>query len=352
MGSYCNNFNDFNRHFIYLLSYKMIPFVDFVVGSNRLSEIENFNGYNFSITNKIQSVEIEFYTSISPALYSYFDGTDRFYCFNEELLAEHYRTHMNKDISPCWKWNFWETHKWDKVNNKEHRESLAWHKYEEFEFFTLFKSIELTPITYSLKEFRDLFSVPIDEAKDIVINWISRYKSIINNIFLDGYTLCPDLSAGIDTRTITYFWRYYANKIKVHTKFDKIEYPIVTQLADRLGINELVENLPDKSIGISGKGAVSGMPQYRFILDGYYKHYLPIAKWDQLLFKLCPFLDMELLKIKLDSPYQLKNSLNILLANDLIDIPIISHDLLPYYFDDNDFKEAERLGNLWGLRCN
>ena len=301
------------------------PFWNSFFSNTDFNNIPSFENINLCINHNNNVVEISFKHTISTNVFIYENNCNYWLSLNPETLQQ-----------------------FGKNNIKRH--------YEFFKKLILFKDHY---------EFID-DDIEIDsviahdiEGINILHNWIRKYKDILNSI--DSTKLICELSAGFDTRILTFFWRYIDKTINVYTK-NKIEETdtakyIAKYINDNFPVNiNLVTNKSELTgndyITLSGASIVHGL-WVNTTLDDYYDEIcnpMKSKKAKHIINDICPFYDKEFIKLKGRFPGDMKLILFNNLCNDqqLNKLTILSNHIKIEWNDDlRKFLAIDQTSNIY-----
>lgn len=299
------------------------PLWDKYLSNENFKKIKDFENMNLSIKRVDNHIEVKFKLTYSPNMYIYEQDGLYYMCVNHQTLIDA---------------GFPE----DKL--KREREFFkTLYLYEDHYEFDWVKKDRLYHYKKGEGNFLRLIRV-----------WAKRYTEIIRNI--DPQDIRIEMSAGLDTRILSYFWRYNPYNYTVYTKPGKDE----TELAKKT-IQFVNDNFPCNLNVITDK---KGVPcKYELnggsIIHGYF---IPTTRNDfkdiignskacnkakHIVKDICPFYDKDILKLRGDYPGQVKLLLYYLLCKDkdLYRQPVMSFTRSPYIFDDNltEFIRVNRI---------
>lgn len=211
-----------------------------------------------------------------------------------------------------------------------------------------------------------LYSVSIfsDEGIKILKDWINKYTKIIQNINPDN--LCIELSGGIDTRILSYFWRNTNNTYTVYTKNDPNEVNEAINVINYINenfpvtINTVVGNKSEKYtsnsnyVNLNGGNILHGLcfsndVKYKMNINDFYNNINNSChsnKSKHIILDICPFYDKEYLKLKGEYDGQIKVLLLFYLCKEknLYKLPIKSFKR--ELFDITEFENDLTILNL------
>ena len=324
---------------------KKIPFYNYVVTKDNFNDVEDFENISITIKRVDNGIKIEFKNSIPANMHYYEKDGYNVYCFDEEILADYLREH-SIELTENENWKYYMSQEGHKKDGELHH-----NHYNEIKRIALYEYLIVTPEKIETKEITGFFSVDILDAGPIIKRWIERYTKIIDQNYNN---IVADLSAGLDTRSLTYFWRG-KNIFKIYTKNDPDEIPIVQELHEkyfkdiRLTIGEESEDSNLNLITLSGKGADLFAVRSRFLDPKFYEECICFINFELLCLGICPYLDKEFVKIKPEYSNQLKIVMQYLLAGDIMDVPYKSFRRDDFSFTDDMEIEAKRIISYWGL---
>lgn len=346
--------------FNYKQGIDFIPFRDCVVSKENFDEIKDFENFNLSIKHIDDYISIEFKNTIPPPIYYFVSPKtgDKFYCFVEKTLNDYLidkfkvNTRSFYVINPLYELE--EKLPVDMVYQS--------HKYLYLFCVKMYKNLRIykDKITYDIID--DLFKIPIENAGEIIKNWVNKYTNLFNNInsVIGDNKLYIELSSGLDTRCLIYFWKNCPKKdITIYTKLTEdganIEAPVVKQIAEYIS-NKYNKNITvvhkknNPNITLNGRGGDMYGIHQRLNNIEYLRCYPSLKAAHHYFENILPIMDTELLKIKADYPGQLKKYLQVLLAEEFIGkFPYYSFARRQFVFTEDDIKEAKEMIKKWGI---
>ena len=292
------------------------PLWDFYLSNENFDKIKDFENFNLSVKRIEDHIEVEFKHTYSPNIWIYKDFSDGY----KYYLCVNHQTLIDAGFD----------------ENKLERERNFFSKLYLYKDWFKFEYIK-----------RDkLFIWQKGEGHylKVIKKWTQKYTDFIKS--LDPKDIRLELSAGLDTRILSYFWRYNPVTYTVYTKPNKDE----TELAKKT-IQFINDNFPcnlqitENKKGIPCKYELNGAS----IIHGYFvkttrKDFKDVIgnskasnKAKHIVKDICPFYDKEILRLKGDYPGQVKLVLYYLLCKDkdLYRQPVMSFTRSPYIFDDN-----------------
>lgn len=266
---------------------------DNYISNKNLDEFEDWESVNLYIKKNNDSVEVSFKNTYSVNIFSYEEGSDFYLSFNPNTLIDKFGKYT--------------------IRHKD-----------------LFSKLIITKDKYSFEFSEHTVGTVRDrseEAGQIIQNWVDKYRKIIFDI--DPSEMIMEVSAGFDTRNLTYLWRYNGNKYDIYTKNDPDEVNEALQVIALLPRNHVyVGNKPLNRITLSGANIISRSVLFNIntmwcdkIANPEYCH-----KSYHILYGITPYYDKEYLKIYCRIPTQLKFVLAYLFTKDhpLFKIPYMS----------------------------
>ena len=313
-----------------------------IFSSDNFDKIENIDGFNFSVQKEVDNVVIKFKQTYSTNVFYFIYGNRYWLSFNEQSLADYLIEHnlikgiINDKYNPS-----------NKITTNK--------KYDKYSEVicedNFFDSLELYKDHFNFNYCCDqILSVPIRDCGYIIQPWLEKYKQYISS--LDSEDLIIELSAGFDTRTLTYFWRNTGKQYYIYTKNDSNEIDYAINVINKLPCKEYTSDKEspikhNKTI-LSGASNIS-IDHYTNTYD--FKNFIGKRRIPRIIDDIVPFYDKEYLKIKGDYVTQLKMVMNYMLCK-----PYNLH-LLPYktfmkklfIFDENKIKECEEIIKYWNV---
>lgn len=321
---------------------------NFIITPNNFNDEYCFDNYNINIIKKDDHFIIHIKNIISPALFYYQSNDGLYVSLNEDLL---YNTLIHDNIIKDNKNNICSIYLKNKINNKSETTYNS-NKYyyiqyiSNYEYAFIYKDKILTELSKINYYSVDMFS---DQCIEIIKNWINKYRNIFNDIYEKNGFIYSELSAGFDTKTLFGLYShldniyvYSSNSIKSNiNEFDVVKEFIKNKKNIKYVFNsngEIKTNILSRE-KISGKGGDLYTIGNRLMSKGYLYNYMSIYWVAKNMHKVCPFLDKELLQIKIDnthSRYLLKTILHYSLCNEsILNYPYVSGG--KYYNNFNDF---------------
>lgn len=327
-----------------------IPFYDYVVTKDIFNEIESFENISIQITKTENNIIIQFKNTFPSNLFYYIDEDGKYYLsLLEDNLATYLKENNICEVKDNPEYQAWiDLKKADKMNWSTGL--LKTNKYIPIKrIYKLWNKIIVNPdctfdVDYIIDD--EIATVPIRNAGEIIKNWIIKYRDIFRSHNPQDFIF--ELSAGLDSRALTWFWRYNSEQYRVYSKVHKDELPIAKEVAKRLPIGEFMTSKKGiNGITVSGIGNSSKSFNDRDIFE----HYAGIHHSKHLIKDVCPYLDRDFLKVYGDYPQQVKLVIQILLAEDLIDIPYMTWMDKHFWFTENSIRECKTIINKW-LKIN
>ena len=306
----------------------MIPLIDFILSNEFFEEIPEVELFNFKIEKINDTIEMSFKHTYSLNVYIYENNSFYYLSFYKEMLLKQFGNEIE-----------------DKIIRR--------HKF--------FKKMILTKTNYSfIDDINTIHTISIysDEGIQILKQWINKYENIIKNI--NPRLLTIELSAGIDTRVLSYFWRNLPYTYDVYTKNDPGEINEAINVIDYINenfpakIRKWVGKKPPQTyynrITLNGSNIISGLWYVTARKHYYSKIFNCSYHWNKGLHvakSIVPYYDKEYLKLTGDYPGQIKIVLMKYLCNekDLNKLPIRSFERKP--IDIDTFDESEILEKLY-----
>lgn len=328
---------------------------NFIITPNNFNDKYYFDNYNINIIKKDDHFIIHIKNIISPALFYYQSNDGLYVSLNEDLL---YNTLISDNIIKDNKDNICSIY----LHNKNKNTSEIHYNFNKYyhiqyisnyEYAFIYKDKILTELPKINYYSVDIFS---DQCIEIIKNWINKYRNIFNDIYEKNGFIYSELSAGFDTKTLFGLYNhldniyvYSSNAIKSNiNEFNIVKEFIKSQKNIKCVFNTTnEEKLKEVEIKnniilyekISGKGGDLYTIENRKMNKGYLYNFMSIYWVAKNMHKVCPFLDKELLQIKIDnnhSKFLLKAILHYVLGNESIfNYPYVSGGT--YYNNFNDF---------------
>lgn len=307
-----------------------------------LLESKLFNGLEFEETKNNYIISNEHY--FSPQLY--YKKTNRGFIFTNRCDL------MDLKIGH----NFWVINgeQYDTLNLNEEDLQLPFQTINNYSKIVLSKGgkLDICPTN-----FEGLFSIPIIDAKNLIIEWRDKYLNLVDSLCKKGKFI-PTLTGGVDTRVLTYFWRnqknfdsYYLKAIKNDGKNDvekgQQEIEISKKILDRFGFDlKRTENKFGKDT-LTGKW--TDVYRFKFCNDKLFLKNV-VNKCEHSYGEFYPFIDDIYLKIKTN--VNMRCLLLMLFCEDLLDIEILSkkkEGMVKFHDKYKDLIEScNRIISSWG----
>lgn len=313
-----------------------------IFSSDNFEQIEDINGFNFSVQRKDNKIIIKFNHTYSTNVFYFIYGNRYWLSFNEQTLADYLIEHnLIQGIIN------------DKYTDSNSITTIKmYNKYSEITCEDhFFESLELYKDHFDFNFCWDqILSIPIRDCGDIIKTWLDKYKKHISTI--NPEDLVIEISGGFDTRTLTYFWRNTGNKYYIYTKNDPRELNYALDVINKLPCKECTS---DKSSPINqNKIRLSGMANiskdfYTNIYD--FKNYIGKRRITRIINDLVPYYDKEYLKIKGDYVTQLKTTMSYMLCkpDNLHLLPYKTFMKETFTFDETKMKECDELIKCWNI---
>lgn len=327
----------------------------FIITPNNFNNEYYFDNYNINISKQDNYFIIQIKNIISPALFYYQSNNGLYVSLNEDLL---YNALKHDNIIKNNRFNICSIYLKNKINNKSETlyNSNKYYNIQyisNYEYAFIYKDKILTELPKTNYYSVDIFS---DQCIEIIKNWINKYRNIFNDIYEKNGFVYSELSAGFDTKTLFGLYSnldniyvYSSNSIKSDiNEFDVVKEFIKSQKNIKYVFNsneeEEIKGVEIKNNillceKISGKGGDLYTIKNRSMSKGYLYNFMSIYWVGKNIHKVCPFLDKELLQIKIGnnhSKYLLKAILHYTLGNEsILNYPYVSGG--NYYDNFNDF---------------
>lgn len=306
------------------------PFWDTVLSNTNFDEIPDFENLNLCIKHVDDHIEIYFKLTYSTNVFIY-----------EENYQKYYKSDNNKYWLSLNPENLYKLFDKDKIQRhvKFYKKLLLYRNKYEF-----------------VDEQHDIYTVPFwkQEGIDLMNNWIQKYKNIISGV--DRKKLIIELSSGIDTRILTYFWRNTPGEYYVYTKNDPKELDDALRV-----IHHIEENFPVKltvktnkaELGVVDQITLNGgnidfgfwMPTDPYYFADIIGNPLCYRKAEHIAKNLCPYYDKDYLRLLGIYPGQMKVTLLKYLCDEkgLNQLPIKTLDYKEILFTENiqDFLDLD-----------
>ena len=316
----------------------MTPFFDTYISNTNFDEINSYQNHNLVINKTDTEIIIYFKYTYSVNVWIYKHKNDFYLCINHKILENKFGENNLLNYN-----NYW---------NK-----LIITKYN-YEF---------------IEDNIDAIDVQLNttEAGIIINNWINKYKNIINKI--DTNNLLCEVSAGLDTRALSYFWRNNNQKYNVYTKDDDLELKESLDVINLLPFNHIYigkrEKLPSNVYKLNG---TSPNVENKYNI---YKDTISNSKYSNkvkhIICNIVPFCDKEYMKLSpIYDGIKLKYFITYLLTknSELNKLPYITlkhkiYDKTKYFnnailisnsqkkftYNDELISKCEELINIWNI---
>jgi len=289
------------------------PLWDTYLSNKDFDDIKDFENVNLKIERVNDHIEISFKLTYSPNMFIYNDGTYYYICVN-------YNTLVNAGFEQ------------DKL-------------FREKNFFNKLYLYRNSYVFDKFIERPKMFVYPKGKNKylNIIKSWVKRYTQIIKNIDPDDIRL--EVSGGMDTRILSYFWRYNPVNYTVYTKSNSDETEIaknvINYISDNFPCNLTITHDKDatKKYELNGGNIIHGLfikttkKDFQEVIGNS----MVSNKSKHIVKGICPFYDKELLQLKGDYAGEVKLILFYLLCNDkhLYKLPIRSFTGCKFNFTDD-----------------
>ena len=202
------------------------------------------------------------------------------------------------------------------------------------------------------------YTVPLTSQRGIkiLLKWLKKYL-VITQKLIQRNQLIPCLTGGLDTRTLTWFWRdkyrgkeYYLIGVKPDGTNDPVkgqtEIKYAEAVLQRLGLPlKRVETVPEYCVNLSGMFTEHGCfaAQFNnpaFLYDFVAYHFS--RSEDEMFYSsynLWPFVDNLYLSLQHPKTYYMRTLLAELLCPDLLDIDLLSYYDRPSYSFKREFAD-------------
>ena len=302
-----------------------VPFYNTILTNKNFDKIEDFENYNLLIKKINDYIEISFKLTYSTNVFIHQENNIYYISLNSDLMYE------------------------------------MFNKNDVIIYYKTFDKLILTKDKYEFIDDENLlWTIPLksNKAINILNNWITTYKNIIQNI--NPENLIIELSAGIDTRILTYFWRNTGKIYDIYTENDNREIKYANDVIDYINnnfksqinaVNNYCEFKGDQPrIVLNGMNLINGKLE---MIDFESYEQLCISRnnmatcqfsRDFVLHQIRdiePFLNKEYLKIKGSFNSEIKLALFYLMCEEknLYNLPIISYHTAPFNINEYDVKD-------------
>lgn len=290
------------------------PLWDNYLSNENFDKIKDFENFNMLLCRVDDHIEISFKHTYSPNVFIYEKDGLYYLCSNHKVLE-----------------------------NKFPGEPLI--RQRDF-FKTLY--LYRDHYEFDFRKHTQIYSIT-DKYKiiDVLKKWIVKYKKVIGDI--DPNDLIIELSSGIDTRVLSYFWRYKPVKYKVYTKPNHVETEIALPI-----INYIKEHYPcdielyfDKNQTTRKYSLNGGSILHNYFHETTKDDLKDIAynskecdKAKHLIKDICPFYDREYMRLLGRFTGEIKLTLNYLMNSDtdLYKLPAMQCNKNVYVLDENITK--------------
>lgn len=304
-----------------------IPLWDTYLSNENFDEITDFENFNLLIKRIDDHVDVIFKHTYSPNIFICENSGFYYLCVNYKVLT-------NVGVQ--------------ENNIKREREFFnTLRLYKDHYEFEYLKSDSIGICYYEDYDENPIFF-------DYINLWVNKYVYIISKI--NPEDLYIEMSAGIDTRILSYFWRYNPYTYDVYTKPNSEETETAKKIIQFLNDNyRCTLNITTKKNNSKKKFSLSGAS----LINGYFAkttsddfkdiigNSLACNKAKHIVCGICPFYDKLLLSLKGDFPGQIKLLLYYLLCEDkgLNKLKVMSFERIPFILDDNliNFTRVEHM---------
>lgn len=301
-----------------------IPLLDYYISNENFNTIKDFENFNLVVKRIDNYIKIYFKLTYSIDIFIANESNNFYIFFNPEFCKEFNENNivLNKNL---WKELYIYKDHYEFINDNSNK----------------FEDIELNSY----------------EAKQIIFNWIKKYKYIISNI--NPNNLVIDLSAGFDTRALTYFWKDNNQKYSIYTKPDERELIEALTIINQLPYKEYAYNFDEfKYIDNTNYIRLTGgsnIHRNKYVdkecwLNEIGNPLFQQKKWYNCLVNLCPYYDKEYLRIYSKELSKLKKIfINYFLLKDcnLYKYPYKSFKKEFFQFNDFWIKKCENIITNW-----
>lgn len=303
-----------------------VPFYNTILTNKKFDEIKDYENYNLLIKKINDYIEISFKLTYSTNVFIHQENNIYYISLNADLMYE----------------------KFDKNDVTIH--------------YKTFDKLILTKDKYKFIDDENLmWTVPLksEDGVNILNNWIKQYKNIIQNI--NPKNLIIELSAGIDTRILTYFWRNTGKIYDIYTENDYREIKYANDVINYINNNfksqinavndydDIARDQPRIVLNglnlINGKLEMTNFETYEDLC--LYRNNMTAHKdcWNTVLHvvrDIIPFMNKEYLKIKGSFNAEIKLALFYLMCEEkkLYNLPIISYHTVLFNINEYDVKDT------------
>lgn len=256
---------------------------DNYISNKNLDEFEDWHSTNLCIKKFDDRVEISFKNTYSVNIFSYEKDNDFYFSFNPRILKEIFGEFTKRHT-------------------------------KLFEKLTIYK--DRYKFDYCG---HDVQTIRVDrpEAGLIIQKWIDKYRHII--LSYDPKDLMIEVSAGFDTRNLSYLWRYNGNKYDIYTKNDPDEVDVALKVIEQLPYDNIYvgEKILNR-ISLNGGNIISVNSKFNINEHWCQKIANPLycRKSHHILYGITPYYDKEYLRIKTLKSTDLKYALAHLFTKD------------------------------------
>lgn len=236
---------------------------------------------------------------------------------------------------------------------------------ENWQSVTIHSDGTFEKIDYPLKP----YSIDLKNSYDIIRLWLLKYKRIVNQL-IDEKRFIPTISGGLDTRILSSIYRdrtseidsYYLRDVKLDGKnnieLGKADLEVAKKVAQRLGIQNRVTEIPENMLSLSGMYSEMGRGFYRMNVNDPEFIYKFIQHRSNSTSIIQIFNDDLFLCLKHPAKKVMRAMLVLLLCKDLMDIECIGdahtfkrYNKKPYNFYEeykNEIPQAQEILDYWG----
>jgi len=197
-------------------------------------------------------------------------------------------------------------------------------------------------------------AVPIKDSFEILNKWISKYKN-----YLSKNRYMPTLTAGIDSRILTYFWRDDESIKTVRCKKQKsythhyYDGYLATYVLNKLKRDDIKLIEKKNAPLLSGYGTEVYRCHNKYSTEQRINKFTNHLNCYSAIFYTShtyPFLDDLFIRIAPEEKDLLHTCLLLWLAPDLLDIPFHTIEDMPIYRTDKlPLRKAEQILKIWGI---
>ena len=199
------------------------------------------------------------------------------------------------------------------------------------------------------------FTVPLvsQEGVDVFLEWVEKYLRIVHSAIAEQ-NFIPDLTGGLDTRILSWFWRDEVDKLsyyhlclvkpdgKDNVERGSAESEIAAKVLEKIGASlERVEKVENK-VGFKGIFTENARHYASLNDPNFLYDFVGLHMSDKGIFysmnSVCPFVDNLYLSLFHPAIYYMRTLLALLFCPDLLSIELYGFSDKPSYFLESKFS--------------